>query len=85
MMRIVAWICLASQVALGGTLLADKAEQYFRRLDRDSDGKISLTEFKGSLQGKQAECAEARFKQLDQNNDGNLNLSEYKAGVRRRD
>ena len=85
MMRTVAWICLASQLALGSAVLVDKAEQYFRRLDRDSDGKVSLAEFKGNTQGKQAERAEARFKQLDQNNDGNLNLSEYKAGVRRRD
>jgi len=54
-------------------------EDVFKKMDKDSDGKISLAEFKGKREGDKATKAEGQFKKLDTNNDGSLSLEEFKA------
>src|SRR5438552_4150710 len=58
-----------------------KLEEYFKKLDKDGDGKLTLAEFKGKAEGDQAAKAEARFKKMDTNSDGSLSLAEFIAGV----
>jgi hypothetical protein len=64
----------------------DKAdpEAQFKKMDKDSDGKLSLEEFKGKRQGDKATKAEERFKKLDKNSDNSLSLEEFKAGQRKK-
>lgn len=50
----------------------------FKKLDKDSDGKLTLEEFKGKKTGKKADRAEKLFKRLDKDNDGKLTLEEFK-------
>ena len=54
-------------------------EQQFKRMDKNSDGKLSLEEFKGKREGDKATKAEATFKRKDKDNDGSLTLDEFKA------
>jgi Ca2+-binding EF-hand superfamily protein len=51
-------------------------EEAFKKLDKDSDGKLSLDEYRGR---KEASEAEAKFKELDKDGDGKLSLEEYSA------
>jgi Ca2+-binding EF-hand superfamily protein len=55
---------------------ADPAET-FKKLDKDSDGKVSLAEFKGKREGDKATKAEEQFKKRDKNSDGFLTLEEF--------
>ena len=50
----------------------------FKKMDKDSDGKLTLEEYKGKRTGKKAERAEKLFKRLDKNSDGSLTLEEFK-------
>jgi Ca2+-binding EF-hand superfamily protein len=59
-------------------------EAAFAKMDKDSDGKLTLEEFKGKRQGDKATKAEERFKKLDKNDDKSLNLEEFKAGQRKK-
>jgi len=63
-------------------------EDRFKEMDADSDGKVSLDEFKAyykkhlkdqSKLDKAMEHAEKRFKVIDTNNDGFISLEELKA------
>jgi len=55
------------------------AEEIFKKKDADSDGKLSVAEFKGKLEGDKAAKAEERFKKIDKNSDGSLSLEEFTA------
>lgn len=56
-------------------------EAFFKKLDTNNDGAVSMDEFKASRMGqKDPSKAEARFKQLDTNGDASLSLDELKAG-----
>lgn|GEM_PF-1235260 len=50
----------------------------FKRLDKDSDGKLTEEEFVGKREGEKADKAKAQFKKLDKNSDGSLSLEEFK-------
>ncbi len=53
-------------------------EEFFKKLDTNNDGTLSLEEFKV---GKRAPAkAEEIFKKMDSDNDGKLTLEEFKAG-----
>ncbi len=53
-------------------------EAQFKKKDKDSDGKLTLEEFKGKLEGDKATMAEKQFKRLDKDSDGKLTLEEFK-------
>ena len=62
---------------------ADKVpdpEKIFSRKDADSDGFLSLEEYKTGLKDKALENADRRFKKIDTNSDGKLSKDEFKAG-----
>lgn len=63
-------------------IAADAAalEAAFKKLDTNTDGTLSLDEFKASPEGvKDPEKAQKQFKKLDANTDGTLSLDEFKA------
>lgn len=55
-----------------------KTEEFFKKLDTDSDGALSAEEFKTGLSAKTNSAAvEEYFNKLDTNGDGNVSLAEY--------
>ena len=60
-------------------------EERFKKLDKDSDGAISETEYLGKLEGEAATKAKERFKKVDKNSDGKLSLEEYSAVGKKKD
>lgn len=62
-------------------LAADKPkkdpEVVFKKLDKNSDGKLSKEEF--SAAGKDAAKADKAFAKLDKDGDGSISLEEFKA------
>jgi Ca2+-binding EF-hand superfamily protein len=52
-------------------------EAAFKKLDKNSDGKVSKEEFTAGA--KDAAKAEKAFAKLDKDNDGSLTLEEFKA------
>ena len=70
---------LIAQEKKGGT-----PEEQFAKMDKDSDKKVTLAEFKGKREGDKATKAEERFKSLDKDKDGSLTLEEFKAGAKKK-
>ena len=57
---------------------AASAAEFFKKLDTDGDGSLSLDEFKAGPAGqKNPGMAEEYFKKLDQNGDGKVTLEEF--------
>lgn len=56
-------------------------EKVFSKKDANSDGYLSLDEFKTGMKDKQLENADRRFKKIDTNGDGKVSLDEFKAGM----
>jgi Ca2+-binding EF-hand superfamily protein len=59
-------------------------EAQFKRMDKNSDSKLSLDEFKGKRTGDKATKAEEQFKKRDKDSDGFLSLEEFKAGGKKK-
>ena len=53
----------------------------FAKKDTNSDGALSLEEYKTGLKDKALENADKRFKRTDTDGDGKLSLKEFKAGM----
>lgn len=58
-------------------------EAAFKKLDTNSDGKLTLDEFKGKKKDEALANAEKVFKAKDKDNDGNLTLEEFKAPIKK--
>lgn len=56
--------------------------KFFQKKDANSDGFLSLEEFKTGMPEKAAAKAEGRFKSLDTSGDGKVSLDEFKAGMK---
>lgn len=88
MKRLLTWVCLLGFLAsvVGQAAAEDKKpekkkpdlEAVFKKMDKDSDGKLTLEEFKGNKKGKALENAEKQFKRLDKNKDESISLEEFK-------
>jgi Ca2+-binding EF-hand superfamily protein len=79
-------IAVALVVGLCGVpvLAAEETpEDVYKKLDANSDGKVSLEEYTAGKEGKKKENAEKQFKKLDANSDGALSLEEFKAGQKK--
>ena len=58
-------------------------EEIFKKLDADSNGTVSLVEFKeGPRAKKHAEKAEEHFKKIDADGNGEITLEEFKKAPR---
>jgi Ca2+-binding EF-hand superfamily protein len=61
-------------------------EEAFKKLDANSDGAVTLEEFKaGPLAKRAPDRADAFFKSHDKDNDGKLSLEEYKTRPAKKD
>lgn len=60
---------------------APNPEKAFARKDANSDGSLTLEEYKTGMKDKALEKADQRFKKIDTNGDGKLSLDEFKAGI----
>lgn len=57
-------------------------EAMFKKLDANSDGSLTLEEFKASPKAqKDPAKAEEKYKKMDKNSDGSVTLEEFKAAV----
>ena len=63
----------------------DKAEKAFKKMDANSDGKVTLEEVKAGKEGDKAAKAEKAFTRLDKNSDGSLSLEEFKAAGKKKE
>jgi Ca2+-binding EF-hand superfamily protein len=62
----------------------DAAAQ-FKKLDANSDGKLSKEEFVGKRKADKADKAGKTFAKKDKNKDGSLSLEEFSAGMKKKD
>jgi Ca2+-binding EF-hand superfamily protein len=60
---------------------APNPEKVFAKKDANSDGSLTLDEFKTGLKDKALDNADKRFKKIDANGDSKLSLDEFKAGM----
>jgi Ca2+-binding EF-hand superfamily protein len=68
-------------VALAAPGKAVDPQKIFTKKDANSDGSLTLEEYKTGMKEKQLENADKRFKKSDSNGDGKLSFDEFKAGM----
>ncbi len=73
----------AAKVAKADKKPKKSAEERFKALDKDGDGKLSKEEFVGKKEGEQKEKAEKLFSKKDKDGDGSLSLEEFTPKKRR--
>lgn len=76
----VAFGCMTPALSAEGKK-APNPEKVFAKKDANSDGSLTLDEFKAGLKDKALNNADKRFKKIDSNGDGKLSLDEFKAGM----
>ena len=74
-------VVLVPAVATAAPGKAVDPEKIFSRKDADSDGFLSVDEYKKGMKEEQLQKADRRFKKIDTNGDGKLSLDEFKAGM----
>jgi hypothetical protein len=83
--RVASILAFAALCPLVGAGAAEKGapdpEKIFARKDADSDGALTLEEYKAGLKEKALANADKRFKKIDTDSDGKLSLDEFKAGI----
>lgn len=77
----VAFGCMTPALSADGEKKAPNPEKVFARKDANSDGSLTLEEFKAGLKDKALNSADKRFKKIDANGDGKVTLDEFKAGI----
>ncbi len=77
---VVALVVAQAAFAAEGNKAPDPAK-IFARKDANSDGALTLDEFKAGMKDKALDNADKRFKKIDTNSDGKLSLDEFKAGM----
>ena len=85
MRRFLSWTLSAAFVlglGLAPLSAADKPkpdlDATFKKLDANSDGKLTEEEFLGKRKGDAIEKGKMQFKRLDKNSDASLSLEEFK-------
>ena len=86
MKKFCSWMLVAAcTVAIAAPALADKPkksrDEIFKKMDKDSDGKLTFEEFKGKRKEDKAKKA---FDRMDVNGDAALTLEEFKAGPKKK-
>ena len=77
-------LAAAESVATAAPAAPGKApdpQKAFSRKDANSDGSLTLDEYKTGMKDKQLEKADKRFKKIDTNGDGKVSFDEFKAGM----
>jgi Ca2+-binding EF-hand superfamily protein len=77
----VAFGCMTPALSADGEKKAPNPEKVFAKKDANSDGSLTLEEFKTGLKDKALNNADKRFKKIDANGDGKVTLDEFKAGM----
>jgi Ca2+-binding EF-hand superfamily protein len=74
-------LAAAESVALAAPGKVADPQKIFTKKDANSDGSLTLDEYKSGMKDKQVENADKRFKKIDTNGDGKLSFDEFKAGM----
>ena len=74
-------LAATESVVLAAPGKAVDPQKIFTKKDANSDGSLTLEEFKTGMKDKQLENADKRFKKSDSNGDGKLSFDEFKAGM----
>lgn len=77
----IAGIAAADSVSLAAPAKVQDPQKLFARKDTNSDGFLSLDEYKTGMKDKQLEKADKRFKKIDSSGDGKVSFDEFKAGM----
>lgn len=86
MLRMAA-VVVAGLVAVGTVHAAEgkgkkkgaSIEKMFKKKDANSDGKVTIEEFKAGLPAERSAKADKHFARIDKNGDGGVTLEEFKA------
>jgi len=73
-------VVVSAAVAAEGKKGPDPAK-VFARKDTNTDGALTLEEFKAGMKDKALDNADKRFRKIDADSDGKLTLEEFKAGL----
>jgi Ca2+-binding EF-hand superfamily protein len=74
-------VALAKKEKKDGEKKPAKAEELFKKLDKNGDGKLSKEEF--SAHGKDPKKAEAHFDKIDTDRNGSISPDEFKAFLKK--
>jgi hypothetical protein len=74
-------VTLLPSLAVAAPGKAVDPEKVFARKDANSDGFLTVDEYKKGMKEEQLEKADRRFKKIDTSGDGKLSLDEFKAGM----
>ena len=88
-MRVTTHALLFAVVALAGLnstacaapSKAADPQKTFAKKDANSDGSLTLDEYKSGMKDKQLKNADKKFKKSDTSGDGKLSFDEFKAGM----
>ena len=70
-----------NSVACAAPSKAGDPQKTFAKKDANSDGFLTVDEYKSGMKDKQLKNADKRFKKSDTSGDGKLSFEEFKAGM----